>query len=139
MKNIDVLILYEHKNREIESLLVIKNLLENYGLSVRICHLNGTQYYFALLFYIPKVIVVPYFYDENDTPMTKNFESLNSYKVKVINLHQEQIGNKANIDFMLPKGKAKDCFHFVWGEYFRDLLIRLGINERKYLLQALGV
>lgn len=128
-KQIDFLLLYEHKEREMKSLIVIKDLLEKKGYTVQICQVGMDDLY-AQFFIKPKVLVLPWLYDNEDLKHFGGYLGGNcDGKLKIVNLHHEQLVIKNAIDFCLPSGKAKDVYHFVWGNYYRQQLINGGVKE----------
>ena len=128
MQKIDVLICYEHKNRELESAARIAAILRLKGYSCEIKQLGWNEP-FARLSYSPKVVVTPWCYDDSDFLKFTCYKGANSHNsFSIINLHCEQIAFNDAIDFCLPKGKAKEVFHCCWGQYFENLLLELGVD-----------
>ena len=86
--NIDFLILYEHKERELENACYLSVLLKNRGYSVKVACI----YSFIRFKYRPKVLVVPHLYDDKQV-----FDFITKYgdrKCSVVNLQYEQILSK---------------------------------------------
>lgn len=131
MKKIDVLIVFEHMSRELESALLLEKKLIDEGYSVRIVQAGWSENYSHLI-YQPKLIIVPWCYDENEyTQFCRYRGSFPNNRVKILNLHCEQVTNQDAKELLLPKGKAKDLYHIAWGEYFRQQLLLANIqNER---------
>ncbi len=132
MKFIDVLIFYEHKTRDLDTVVAIQSLLSKWGKSVAICH--SSEVNIAIIKYIPKIILVPFYYTDNDSFFAEYFEQLYSYKPIIINPHHEQIGSSCSNDRLIPQGKAKECYHFAWGRYFYELLRTTGIIEEQIFI-----
>lgn len=134
MIKVDVLIIYEHVARELESALLLKKELEKYSISARIAQYGWTEPV-ARFLYNPKIIVAPWCYDDKDYEFFRGF--VGGYaggKFKIINLHSEQIGSSENSAYMLPSGNAKDVYHFVWGDYFKNMLLECETQQEKILI-----
>ena len=123
MKDYDILIAYEIKNREIENVSLLKRELENRGYSVGIC----MQY--STFFKTPKplkadVMVVPAYYRER--AMFYSSSHLVETK-KIVNLRWEQVFNNFddnNSDILAAiKPWGYDVVHLAWGERPYERLI----------------
>lgn len=132
---IDILIVYEHKVRELESALLLKQKLEDKGFIVKIVQMFWDEG-LAHLKFQPKCIVVPWCYDNNNLDYFLKYKSNNMKGIKIINLHCEQISNSNALKLMIPSGLAKNVIHCAWGKYFKDLLIDNGIEQN--LIQITG-
>jgi len=130
MKNIDVLLFIEHKDRELEiTLAIAAQLREEFKLNVEIASLIFESYYAALR-YTPKVVVTP------STAFGRGSASWIFYqifgdRITYVNMNYEQFISSW-------KGKYKTPSHymsvnrqkqFVWGEYFADVLNKGGISK----------
>ncbi|MBR4721110.1 MAG: hypothetical protein IK057_05045 [Clostridia bacterium] len=115
---LDFAIVYEHKNRELETACLIKSLLESKGYTCEVL------YIFSLKRAIcnPKVVIYPYLYSTEACKEANSF--LVSQKRPVINLQYEQVITKAAEDsgFYYPKGDAKNAMHITWGKSSTDRL-----------------
>lgn len=127
--NVDVLIFFEHKNRELESNLLLAKRLREKGLSVYLIQ-DGWNAAPMSSFIKTKVLVTPWCYDD------KNYERLQVVKGSlpndsfiIVNTHCEQITSEDALRFVLPTGKAKETYHFAWGNFFKELLIKEGVPE----------
>ena len=83
---IDVMILYEHKNREMESILLLKHELMRRGYKVRlksVFELKQIRYFLEK----PKVIVCPYLY--SDVELHKYIYEVFGSADKIMNLQWE--------------------------------------------------
>lgn len=125
---VDVLILFEHRDRELESSLLLERKLEERGLTVKILQ-EGWNAAPASWFFQTKVLVTPWCYD------SENLEHLRIYRGRrsgrrfsIVNTHCEQITSPDAMGFMLPSGRASDTYHLAWGRYFRDLLVESGVD-----------
>lgn len=128
-RQVDVLILYEHVARELETALILKILIEDKGYKalVRKIHWNeGISNYFIK----PKIIVTPWCYDneEYDYFYSNWVGGYPGNKLKVFNLHCEQLAGISGTNFLLPQNSAKNVYHFAWGEYFKQQLIKSGVD-----------
>ena len=125
----DFLILYEHKNREIDGLFLIKEELNKRGFSVGYEHIDKL---------VPKnssVVITPYLYNDLDLYLIYKICGKNQ---KVISLRYEQvysneIENQIN-GFPYPAGEAKKVYHLCWGIEHRNKLISCGVREDKALV-----
>lgn len=128
---IDFFISYEHKSRELESILLIKLELERRGYSVYINGLYESTFdnYRQFKKLKPKVAIVPAAYDYGILScFAFNFVGLID---KVVNLQWEQvltIKEEADLNgYHNPKGIASQVIHLCWGEKTKERLIKSGI------------
>lgn len=137
-KPIDFFISYEHKSRELESIVLIKLELEKRGYSVYINGLyessfNNYRYFKRLK---PKVAVIPAAYDYGILScFAFNFIGL---KNKIVNLQWEQVltlKEEADLNgYHNPKGLASQVVHLCWGEKVKERLIKSGIDSEKTIV-----
>lgn len=111
MKSIDFLILYEHRERELENACLIKIKLQREGYSVEVRPI----YSFNQNLIDAKVIILPHLYDEKQAS-----EFISKYRTrecKVINMQYEQVlsADPKNSDYSIPKGIAQKGVIFAWG------------------------
>lgn len=125
MKEIDVLIFVEHLNRELESAKLLKERILENNMTVEIKS-TFHDMYDCMVNYKPKVIFVPWCYDNKDYHYFTRFELCKEHQPVIINLHHEQIINEQNKGFTLPSDKAKDVFHLSWGNDFTKKLKEIG-------------
>ena len=122
---LDVLIFYEHVPREIESVCLLKVLLEKRGYTVAL-----RPWYFSLwssfLDLQPRFVVVPFCYDDQNV---KEFSCF-SDPVKILNLHYEQISQNGSPERHMPRGQAKEVCHISWGPQFTGRLTATGVNPK---------
>lgn len=123
----DFLIFYEHFNREIESLILIKYQLEKMGYSVVISHFSLNSYGKHVLFDKPKVVVTPWLRDNENIYRYTRFIN----KPKLVNLQWEQIYsiNDFEIGIASTTGLALQAKHICWGEAAKNKLISEGVIE----------
>lgn len=123
----DFIIFYEHVNRELENISLIKHELEKRGYNVKISHFSGLSYGRYVLFTQPKVIVMPWLRTNENV---YRFTRFRGKKHKLVNLQWEQIySNKiVNSGLAVTKDKALEAFHFCWGENSRNRLIDQGVH-----------
>ena len=127
--NVDFVIRYEHKVRELESIMLIKMELERRGYSVA---LTANYDYFNDKRRInPHVVISPALY--NDNQFLVDFLRY-GFKKKFANLLWEQLmGIREEED---PNGEhniygiGQRIVAFCWGENTRNRLIKTGLNER---------
>lgn len=126
---IDYLILYEHKAREIESIILIKMEMERRGYEVDVINiheLNRLKYRFWRK---PRVLVTPALYNNisfNDH-VTKFVGKIN----KVVNLQWEQVLSDywEKIGHHNPKENAIYPLHLCWGNAANNRLIISGAKQ----------
>lgn len=132
---IDFLLLYEGKARESESIILLKENLEDRGYSVQIENLFELQIFFNRKIKA-KVVIVPFLYSNID--LYQNVYCICGTVQKVINLRWEQIFSTKNekdlSSFGYPKDQAKKAYHICWSEYLRKLLIKSGVDESKSIV-----
>ena len=124
---LDFLILYEHVVREYESLLLLKQELNNRGFTVEIRQLLDRKKLKYFTFKKPKVLVSSNMYDN---------EGINSHVYnnigrcdKIVNLHWEQMlsDTQEEEEWFNFSGNAKKCVQTCWGELTRQRLIEHGV------------
>ncbi|RKL68057.1 hypothetical protein CR203_06045 [Salipaludibacillus neizhouensis] len=125
---VDVLILIEFVNRELEVAVAIKHSLKTKGIKVKIIS-TLYDYSKAMLFYSPKILIVPYLYDDNNLKKFSMVKKSNTEELIIINMHQEQMVTKSNVEFVLPKGLAKNVLHISWGDTFTQHLIENSVDN----------
>lgn len=125
----DFLFFYEHENREFESLLLIKRILQWRGYCVGISHVSARGYGWHTLFSAPKVVIVPWFrYDDNVYKYTR---FLRKKVNKIVNLQMEQIYSNYGVDtgLVTTQGLAKEGYHLCWGEHSKERMLSRGIQD----------
>lgn len=131
---IRIILFYEHLTREWDSLQKVKMELER---------MENTVFIFSILYEKEKalkvaikekidVIVVPWFVDESHEKKMYPFIKFNR-KIKIINLHHEQIGSNATQTVFMPKTPytANGSFHLVWGENFKECLENAQVESNR--------
>ena len=130
MKQYDVLLTYEIRNREIENLCLIKRELERRGYTVGMCMQYDTY------FEVPEpveaeVVVIPAYY----RPRAKYYTSSHLLTTKkIVNMRWEQIVGNA-VDSKLNslysiKDWGKEAVHISWGEdSFNTMTKEWGVPE----------
>lgn len=128
---IDYLFIYEHKNREIDSICLLKTILEKKGFSVDIAMTRDLELSrYRRKKNRPKVVVVYSAYDDNS--IVSQVLSVAGTVRKVVNLQWEQIpwDNDKNRDDYIPKGMSTEVIHFCWGEKQYNRLNNYGIKYK---------
>ena len=105
IKEIDVLILIEHKSRELESASLIKFFLEKKGFTVIIDSIKFHKES-VVLKYKPKIAIVPWVYSNKELDLFRNFNRFGPDTI-IVNMHHEQISNDGSDAFIVPKDDAK--------------------------------
>ena len=137
MKKIDFLIFYEHKNREFESIVLLKHELVKRGYTVEYWSFYEKDIKKRKkLFNNVNIAVMPSLYHDEEI---LNIVYGIAGKVKnIVNLRWEQIFPKAterNLDYYVyPKGKAKMGYHCCWGNKPYETLLNAGMKEDKLFI-----
>lgn len=127
-KNIDVLFFVEHKDRELEIAVSLTKLLEakgfNVGVASSVYHQIPT-----LLTAEPKVLITP-FTGFGKGSVSELFYSVYGESITYINLNYEQFISswKGSYKTSIHEFSKSKQIQFVWGKYFKDELIKNGVN-----------
>lgn len=127
MKKYDFLILYEHRNRELENAVLLAMLLERKGYSVSILYRRSAK----LMCQKAEVLLVPFFYNDY-TVEDFAIQPFHQFS-KVINLQYEQVFLKENekLGNSMPRGVARLAEHIAWGDVPFDLMKNNDIDEAR--------
>ncbi|MCZ2484743.1 surface carbohydrate biosynthesis protein [Aquirufa antheringensis] len=133
---VDILINYEHKVREIESLCLIKNEMENRGYTVEFaCTYDEDRVRFKY-FRKAKVVISSTLY--NDDCLFEFVYRISGANNKVVNLQWEQSltnYDESNLNFYQnPKGFAKEAVHLCWGEASQKRLLNAGVSRDRAII-----
>lgn len=128
-KRVDVLIRYEHKARELESIMLVKIEMERRGYSV---DLIGNYEYDREEFPRPRLFIAPAVYD--DRQLRWDLFRYGLLK-KIANLQWEQLlgieeEEDPNADHNI-RGIGQRIVNFCWSERTRDRIIRGGVQDSK--------
>lgn len=122
-----IVIEYEHKAREMETVLLLSYILKKRGHKVKLIQINE-QNRIQYLFWHPDMIITPYLYG--------NFELFEYvYKIfgkvkKICNLQWEQVYNGTSKENKrTPKELARKAVHICWGEDSYDRLKMSGCKN----------
>lgn len=121
-KKIDVLILIEHKAREIESAVLLKHFFENKGYYVVVDSIKFHKES-VVLKYRPKVAIVPWAYSNKEVDLFRSFNRFGNRTI-ILNMHHEQISNDSSDAFIVPKDDAKKIIHVSWGSNYTKKLLQ---------------
>lgn len=126
----DILFLYEHEVRELESIYLLKNEMEYRGYSTSVAHISGVSHLSNVIFSSPTVIVTPWLYSDNEIKLIK--EKFKNVK-KIVNLRMEQLfcDYYREIGIGNITGYAKEAHHICWGEVTKKRLIEFGVDKNK--------
>ena len=125
---IDILFVYEHKVREIESIIALKTLLELEKLKVEIIWVRNYARLRYFLYKKPRLIVTPYLYTNKE--LYDTVISVCGNVTKIINLQWEQVFNGESTDVTSnPKGIPKDAVHICWGKVSYERLKKTNIKN----------
>lgn len=123
---IDVLILYEHIPRELETCILLGRILEDLGLKVEIRSIPF-QFWEAQDQLRPRLAVSPW-----RTKRILHLKAPGGGMPFVLDLHQEQIGNVSNQKmYYMSEEPFCSFFHAAWGQSFRDGLVEGGVDASK--------
>jgi surface carbohydrate biosynthesis protein len=126
---VDVLILYEHRIREIENCCLLAAELERRGYKIRIYNIYSEEKFFVT----PKVLIVPHLY--NDSQL---FHFVKNYKGKygqIVNLQYEQVLSKCKEDGIHnPVGQGVNAYHLAWGDAQKQRYLRHNIDENNIVV-----
>lgn len=121
----DFIILYEHRNRELENAVLLAMKLEKKGYKVAIEFRRSGK----ILFQKAKVLITPFFYNDK-TVVDFAIKPFYQFK-KVINMQYEQVfteGNEA-LGNSMPNGYARLANHIAWGKKPEELMLKNGIDK----------
>ena len=126
---IDFLIIYEHKAREYDNVLLLKKELEKRGYIVCIELAGLLDYSKYRKEYKPKVIVTYSLYN-NFSIISLVLSVVGSVK-KVVNLQWEQLfqNNDEQIKLHVPREEAKKAVHVCWGNSSYNNLIKNDVKN----------
>ncbi|MBR1383481.1 MAG: hypothetical protein IJ555_06690 [Ruminococcus sp.] len=125
---LDFLILYEHKNREMESVLLLKYELMKRGYTVGLYNLSFELNDYRSYVLDAKLIITPFFYGNNEW-LNYICKKFGSHK-KICNLQWEQVYNgKSGENKRTPKEIARKAVHICWGSEAFERLKRNGCNN----------
>lgn len=129
-RKIDVLIIFEHITRELETCFYLKFELEKLGLSCELVPLHFNRYVTNVRFK-PRIVVLPFINSKDDFTLQK-IRDVYGEDVMALNLHHEQLYNESTKKFMLPKDSySRETYHLAWTESFSLDLIEAGAKTEK--------
>lgn len=125
----DFLIFYEHVNREIENVTLVKKELEKRGYTCDIVSFNGPYLHkYHKKKNRARVVVTPWLrYDIN----VATYLPFAKKGYKIVNLQWEQVYNKVGVasGLVTVSGEAKKAYHMCWGENSRARLEEYGVAK----------
>jgi surface carbohydrate biosynthesis protein len=130
---IDFLLCYEHWQRELTALTILRIRLEKYGYKVRMLNITpGFTEYLENYLYEPKVVVFPWVYGNRELHQAINFKGDAPI---VVNMQSEQLLSKRiiNSGFFSIKGHAIEAYHVSWGEITTRRYIDWGVDNNHIL------
>ena len=126
----NIILFYQHIGRELYSIKKLSNILTSRKHNV---YVFSIDFEFDIAIKIAKkhkvdIIVSPWMYHDTNYQEFVPFIKYNP-KVKIINLHSEQVYSPFSRVVLLPaKGAASDfVYHFCWGENFKNELNNIGV------------
>lgn len=132
MKLYDFIVGYEHKQREIESVCLLKYELERRGYTVFVYNVHDTRLTARIKLYHAKVLMLPYTYD--DSSISDSVQRAITFD-KLISLQWEQAIYKHQEDnpdsYRNPSGICKKAVYLSWGTINVNRLTEIaGIDKR---------
>ena len=126
----DVLIIYEHVEREIYNAFLLKYELEKRGYSVSISRFQEPN---LPSFNAPKLIITPWLFAEHNLKDLR-IRSLKPFN-KVLNMQYEQVMSQMWSDsgYYIPHDKAKNAVQLCWGYRRKQLLLDAGFSKNKLI------
>ena len=126
---IDFLFVYEHKNREFESVCLIKAELELRGYSVDVVQVNSVKTLRYLLWKKPRVVIPFCLY--SDKELCYNVYRIAGKIDKVVNIQWEQMLFEGMVEKRcgIPIENAIDATHMCWGVYSKKQLEKNGVKN----------
>ena len=127
-----IYIFYEHLVREWEAINKLKDVLKKKNNKVYIFSaLYEKNYsYICSIRHKPDIIIMPWFDCAQHEKIVWFLTKINP-KVRILNLHHEQLGEPSGFNYFMPKtiyGK-KAAFHIAWGDNFKKHLLNNGVNS----------
>lgn len=130
LKKIDVLIIFEHISRELETCLYLKFELQKRGLKCELAPLHFNRYLTNIKFK-PKLVILPFLNSNADFTL-RHLREVHGEEVIALNLHHEQLYNDSTKKFMLPKDEySRDAYHLAWTKNFATDLEESGVAQDK--------
>lgn len=135
---VDFLIMYEVKQRELESIILVGNELKKRGFSVE--YLSFFQiddkHLINKHFNNVKVVLTPSLY-HNEELMNIIYHVTGKVK-RIVNLQWEQVGTvqaeQNNKSYMFPKEQAKNAVHICWGKKPANNLVNSGVSPENAII-----
>lgn len=128
MKKTDYLLIYEHKNRELDNLCLLRAELERRGYKVDIfCRFDYLKKIKILL--SPKPRVVGCIAAYRTSSLFAQVYRYTGVVKKIINFRWEQVFSESDIENHVPSGDAKQVAHLCWGNLPYQQLKEAGINK----------
>lgn len=128
-REVDVIFFVEHKDRELESIKLIAEKLNNMGYSSII--LSTIFHLHYLLLYKAKVFVFPYLISKNDWPVNLVYKMYKE-NITYINLNWEQLIAPVIQQYKKPNDSFVKSIvkHISWDDDgFKDFLIESGVED----------
>lgn len=128
-----IIIFYEHIVRELDGCFSIANEI-NSNQDIKAYKFSLIFEYYEALSLAKKeridMIVMPWLYSKKDYELVMPFIKLNP-NIIIANLHHEQIGSVISDGAVIPRDEISknSVIHFVWGENFKDILLKSGVEE----------
>lgn len=138
MKKLDILIIYEHPERELENILLLKHELEKRKLKCELLQVPTKLFLKNKYYNKVKTVLVPYMYHNEDLYYcVYKIVGKASY---IINLRWEQVlsvgaENDTNA-FWYPKQAALYVKHMCWGRIPYQRMLECGVSESNLMISG---
>ena len=131
---VDIIIFYEHAERELNNAYLLKAEFERRGYTVDIKYFWSSEYFISPIKEKPKLIIAHSAYDDSDLPkFTVKFRP----KIdKILNMRYEQVISKRILNSSLhyPSGKVKNMSFVCWSENIKEEMLKQGIPEKNLVV-----
>lgn len=132
-RDVDILILIEHINRELDTALLLKIILSARGYSVQIASIPFDLWE-TVATLRPRFLVVPW--GNLSLSRFRSYSLQEREDLRILNLHQEQVAVESYLESVkAPRGESQDTFHLAWGERFEKLLLTRGV-PKEFILRT---
>ncbi len=132
-RDVDILILIEHINRELDTALLLKILLSAKGYSVQISSIPFDLWE-TVATVRPRFLIVPW--GNLSLSKFRRYSLQEREGLRILNLHQEQVAVESYLESVkAPRGKSLDTFHLVWGERYEKILLARGV-PKEFILRT---
>ena len=127
-QKVDILLMYEGKERELESVCLLETELKRRGYKTKIECVYPNKEWLPIR-YRASVVFTPWAYNNRDMKFLSCFYI--NKNTKIINFHHEQYSGADGNNILIPLGRSKEVYHISWGPCFTRDLINAGCDREK--------